>query len=78
MATAGESSEFKKTEFRGCSGDGRTSFRLEIIHRFSPPLFCGKGDFDVLRTDCFGSEIWKTEIMRFANKKKFDYGHEIS
>ncbi len=45
MATAGESSEFKKTEFRGCPGDGRTSFRLEIIHRFSPPLFCGKGIF---------------------------------
>lgn len=45
MATAGESSEFKKTEFRGCSGDGRTSFRLEIIHRFSPPLFCGNGFF---------------------------------
>lgn len=48
MATAGESSEFKKTEFRGCSGDGRTSFRLEIIHRFPPPLFCGKGIFEVL------------------------------
>ena len=44
MATAGESSEFKKTEFRGCSGDGRTSFPSGNYSPIFTAFILRKGD----------------------------------